>query len=175
MKTQILQLLTSVAAYSDEHLSEIEGDLMQLNTLQDEAINKLCASFIAMQHAVNLQQQTLSSMVLAGSSLAEYAALIEAMQHDISLHARDAVAGLQFQDMTSQLIGRMVFHLSGVRGVLGALDTGAASLTDESHDCLPGALNDLRDRVGAYHAERAGPLRSTVNQRHTGSGEIELF
>ena len=175
MKTQILQLLTSVAAYSDQHLSEIECDLMQLDALQDEAINKLCASFIAMQHTVNLQQQTLSEMLLVGSSLAEYAAHIETMQRDISLHARDAVAGLQFQDMTSQLIGRMVFHLSGVRDVLGALDTGAASLSEEPHDRLPRMLNDLNDLVGAHRSDMTGTLRNTVNQRHMGSGEIELF
>jgi hypothetical protein len=175
MKTQILQLLTSVAAYSDQHLSEIECNLMQLDALHDEAIKKLCASFIAMQHAVTLQQQTLSGMLLSGNSLAEYAAQVETVQRDISHHARDAIAGLQFQDMTSQIIDRMVLHLSGVRDVLGALDTGAVSLSEEPHDCLPGMLNDLNDRVGAHRADLTGTLRSTVNQQHMGSGEIELF
>lgn len=175
MNTQILQLLTNVSAYGDQHLSEIECDLMQLDALQDEAIKKLCASFIAMHHAIHLQQQTLSSMLLSGSSLAEYATFVKTTQRDISRHTRQAVAGLQFQDMTSQLIRRMVLHLSDMRDVLGALDMGSDSLSEETLDRLPGMLNDLRDRVGSGCADLTGGLRSTVNQRHMGSGEIELF
>ena len=178
MNTQIMELLTRVSAYGEQHLAEIECDLTQIDALQDEAIKKLCASFIAIHQAVNLQQQTLSSMLLSGSSLAEYATLVEATQRDVSRHAGEAVAGLQFQDMTSQLIGRMVLHLSRLRDAISALDIGNGSLseeTEETHNKLPDRLNALRDAVAAHCAEMSDCLRSTVNQRHMNSGEVELF
>lgn len=175
MNTQIVQLLTSISAYGETHLAEIECDLSQLDALQDEAIKKLCASFIAIHQAVDLQQQTLSSMLLSGGSLTEYATLVEATQRDVSRYAGEAVAGLQFQDMTSQLIDRMVVHLSRLRDALGALDPGTLSLSEETHSHLPDRLNALRDRVATHCTEMSDCLRSTVNQRHMNSGEVELF
>ncbi len=77
--------------------------------------------------------------------------------------------------MTSQLIGRMVQHLAGLRDVFDALGTNAPALPESSNESLLHALNHISERVDVCCNELAGGVRSTVNQRHMGSGDIELF
>lgn len=175
MNTQIAQGLARLSAYSEQHLAEVECDLAQLDALQDEAIKKLFTSFIAIHEAVNNQQQTLEKLLHAGGSLPEYAVQIQATHAEMSRHTREAVAGLQFQDMTSQLIGRMASHLSRLRDVLGALDLGEVPPHEDTHYHFSEKLNALHDRVAAHCTAMSGGLRNTVNQRHMSSGEIELF
>lgn len=175
MNTQVMHLLSGVSTHGDQHLAEVERDLVQMDVLLDEAIKKLCASFMAIHHAAAQQQEALNSMLADGASAPEYAARFNAIQDEINRHVGAAVTGLQFQDMTSQLIRRMVLHLSGLRDVFGALDTNGAALPESANETLLTLLDDISTRVGAHCSALAGGVRSTVNQRHMESGEIELF
>lgn len=175
LNVEVVHLLTGVSAHGDQHLAEVERDLVQMDVLLDEAVKKLCASFMAIHQAVDLQQEALNSVLQEGVSPAESAARFEALRGEISRHVGAAVTGLQFQDMTSQLIGRMAQHVAGLRDVFGALDTNGAVLPDSNNEALLQTLGQISDRVGACRSERAGGVRSTVNQRHMDSGDIELF
>jgi hypothetical protein len=175
MNAQVVRLLSDVSVHGDQHLAEVERDLVQMDVLLDEAIKKLCASFMAIHHAVDRQQEALNGMLADGISAPEHAAHVEALREEIAEHVGAAVTGLQFQDMTSQLIGRMVQHLAGLRDVFGALDANGAVLPESSDEALLAMLGDISDRVGARCSELAGSVRSTVNQRHMNSGDIELF
>ena len=175
MNTQLMRLLAGVSMHGDQHLEEVERDLVQMDALLDDAIKKLCASFMAIHHALAQQQEALNSMLSDGASASDYAVRLEALQGEINQHVCAAVTGLQFQDMTSQLIGRMVLHLAGLRDVFSALDSNGAAHPDSSHDTLLATLDHISDRVGARCTELAVGVRSTVNQRHMASGEIELF
>lgn len=176
MNTQVMRLLSGVSAHGDQHLAEVERDLVQMDALLSEAIKKLCASFMAIHHAIDLQQETLKGMLAAETPAPEQAARLEALREEIGRHVGAAVTGLQFQDMTSQLIGRMVQHLAGLRDVFGELDTnGSAGLPESGSEAMLAMLNRISDRVGARCTELAGSVRSTVNQRHMESGDIELF
>ena len=175
LNTQVRHLLSGVSEHGDQHLAEVERDLVQMDVLLDEAIKKLCASFMAIHHAVDLQQEALDGLLGDGMPSPESAARFEALRGEIKQHVGAAVTGLQFQDMTSQLIGRMVQHLTGLRNVFGALDTNGAVLPESSNEALLETLNHISDRVGACCLVRAGGVRSTVNQRHMDSGDIELF
>lgn len=176
MNAEVMRLLTGVSVHGDQHLAEVERDLVQMDVLLNEAIKKLCASFMAIHHAIDLQQETLKGMLSAGKPAPEQAARLEALREEIGQHVGAAVTGLQFQDMTSQLIGRMVQHLAGLRDVFGALGTdGSTPLPDSGSDEMLAMLNHISDRVGARCSELAGAVRSTVNQRHMESGDIELF
>jgi hypothetical protein len=174
--TRVASLLAGVSAHGDQHLAEVERDLVQMDVLLDEAIKKLCASFMAIHRAVGMQQDTLDSLLSAGMPAPEQAARLQALRDEISQHVGAAVTGLQFQDMTSQLIGRMVQHLAGLRDVFGALNAnGPAALPESGSAEMLVMLNRIGDRVGAHCAELNGIARSTVNQRHMESGDIELF
>ncbi|MBU1396731.1 MAG: chemotaxis protein [Gammaproteobacteria bacterium] len=175
LNVQVVHLLSGVSAHGDQHLAEVERDLVQMDVLLDEAIKKLCASFMAIHHAVDQQQETLDGLLADGMPSPASAARFEALRDEIKQHVAAAVTGLQFQDMTSQLIGRMVQHLAGLRDVFGALDTNGSVLPESKKEVLLETLSHISDRVGACRTERAGGVRSTVNQRHMDSGDIELF
>lgn len=175
LNVEVVHLLTGVSAHGDQHLAEVERDLVQMDVLLDEAVKKLCASFMAIHQAVDLQQAALNSVLEEGVSPAESAARFEALRGEISRHVGAAVTGLQFQDMTSQLIGRMVQHVAGLRNVFGALDTNGTVFPESNNEALLQTLSRISDRIGACRSEQAGGVRSTVNQRHMNSGDIELF
>ena len=176
MNAQVMRLLSDVSAHGDQHLAEVERDLVQMDALLGEAIKKLCTNFMAIHHAIGLQQETLKSLLSVEQVAPELAARMEALREELGQHVGAAITGLQFQDMTSQLIGRMVQHLAGLRDVFGALGAnGAADLPESGSDEMLAMLNHISDRVGARCGELAGVIRSTVNQRHMESGDIELF
>ncbi|MHB1093207.1 chemotaxis protein [Thiobacillus sp.] len=176
MNAQVMRLLADVSVHGDQHLAEVERDLVQMDALLNEAIKKLCVSFMAIHHAIDLQHETLKNMLPDGIPESEQAARLDTLREEIGRHVGAAVTGLQFQDMTSQLIGRMVEHLAGLRDVFGVLGTnGPADLPESGSEEMLAMLNHISDRVGARCTELAGPARSTVNQRHMESGEIELF
>jgi len=174
MNVQILRLLSGMSVHGDQHLAEVEKDLAQMNVLLDEAIKKLYASFMAIHQAVELQQQALISLQHDSTPLPEVAHF-EALRGEISQHVGAALTGLQFQDMTRQLISRMAQHLAGLRDMCGALDADESALAAGGDEALQAMLNHLTERVDARFSGLACGLRSTVNQRHMESGDIELF
>jgi hypothetical protein len=113
--------------------------------------------------------------VSEGLSAADFAARCEGIQGEIKRHISAAMTGLQFQDMTSQLIGRMALHLAGMRDVFGALDVNGSVPPESGTEALLAALGSVSDRVALRFSELEGVVRSTVNQRHMESGDIELF
>lgn len=175
MNMRVMNLLSGVSIHGDQHLAEVERDLVQMDALLEEAIKKLGSSFMAIHHAISKQQETLESMLSEDRSSPDLAARLEAIQSEINGHVGAAITGLQFQDMTSQLIGRMVNHLTGLRDVFGELDSSETALPESGNEALLARLNHISDRVGARCTEMAGGVRSTVNQRHMESGDIELF
>ena len=175
MNVQVMHLLTGVSAHSDQRLAEIESDLAQMDVLLEEAIKKLCSSFMAIHLAVDKQQETLSSMLTDARKSPECVERLESIQSEINRHVSAAITGLQFQDMTSQLIGRMVKHLTGLRVVFGELDSSESSMPENNYEELADKLNRISDRVCAHCDEQTEKVRSSVSQRHMESGEIELF
>jgi hypothetical protein len=172
---QVIHLLSGVSAHGDQHLAEVERDLVQMNVLLDEAIKKLCASFMAIHHTVDLQHEALNGLLADSMPTPEFAARFEALRGEIGQHVGAAVTGLQFQDMTSQLIGRMARHLAGMRDVFGALAINGSVSLDSGNEVLGAVLDTISDRVTTRFSELEGVVRSTVNQRHMESGDIELF
>lgn len=175
MNLQVMRLLSSVSEHGDQHLAEVERDLMQMDVLLAEAIKKLCASFMAIHQAVDRQQEALDSLLSVGAHAPEHAARLDALRGEINQHVGAAVTGLQFQDMTSQLIGRMARHLSGLREAFGAIDVSGTVLPEGNNEAMLAALENISDRVTSHFSGLDGVVRSTVNQRHMESGDIELF
>ncbi|MEW5967801.1 MAG: chemotaxis protein [Pseudomonadota bacterium] len=174
LDAKVMRLLAGVSGHGDRHLVELEQDLVQMNALLDEAIAKLVASFMALHQAVERQQTAFDS--LAGSDPSpETAAQLDALRAEIAGHIGAAVTGLQFQDMTSQLVGRMTRHLEGLRAVFGALEVCPIEAPNGGTEAALAVVNDISDSVMARFAELDGVARSTVNQRHMESGDIELF
>jgi hypothetical protein len=147
MRTRAAQPVP-LQAGSGAHLDEVERDLAQMNALLEAAIEKLTVSFMAIHRGVDSQQQTLREAAAGNPEFAVCSVRLEALREEIARHVGEAVAGLQFQDMTSQLIGRMSEHLAGLR---------AAS---------PACADERPAR--SRH-------RRTVRQHHMDCGDVELF
>ena len=174
LDVKVMRLLSAVSEHGDRHLVELEQDLVQMDALLAEAIGKLVASFMALNQSIEAQQAAFDS--LAGQDAPpEAAARLDALRTEIAGHIGAAVTGLQFQDMTSQLVGRMTQHMEGLRAVFGALDVCPVEAPDGGDEAAQAVLNDISDSVMARFAELEGVARSTVNQRHMDSGDIELF
>ncbi|MFN3752086.1 MAG: chemotaxis protein [Thiobacillus sp.] len=174
LDAKVMRLLSGVSGHGDRHLVELEQDLVQMNALLDEAIQKLVTSFMALNQAIERQQAVFDRLAGARADR-EAAARLDALRAEIAGHIGAAVTGLQFQDMTSQLVGRMSRHLEGLRAVFGALEVCPIDGADGGSEAALDVVNDISDSVMARFAELEGVARSTVAQRRMDSGDIELF
>ncbi|RXZ38867.1 chemotaxis protein [Oxalobacteraceae bacterium CAVE-383] len=171
------RLLLDVAGGSGLQLTEVETDLVQTNLLLNEAITKLSSSFFDLHKAV-AAQQTIVAMIVAQQTAATPLQVEELKQSQqaIDTHVNSAVTGLQFQDMTSQLIERTLKRVVGLRDVLSFLSSNswdAAPDTDleEMHAMLQTINQTMETRL--INLENG--LWKAVRQTHMSSGDIDLF
>jgi hypothetical protein len=174
--SQVKHLLSGVSDHGIQHLAEVETDLVQTALLLNEAIEKLGASFIAIHAAVTAQQETIEQLLSGQAPAVDYAAKLTAVQGEIGHHANAAVTGLQFQDLTSQLIDRTVRRVTGLREFLGTLGSGGAGMLEDSDsEQVTQLLSRINEVLAAQNVQLNGVLRKVVKQHHMGSGDIELF
>lgn len=173
---QLKRLLSGVAASGDQHLAEIKTDLTQTNFLLAEAIEQLGANFIAIHAAICAQQEILDKMQTGQMMSDTHAADLNEISKEIGLRVGSVITGLQFQDMTNQLLDRALQRVAGLSEVLETLDASSAEIARET-----GAeeIVELLGGVNRLLEERSEKLESNlckaVCQTHMGSGDIELF
>lgn len=176
LRLQLERLLSSVGQHGNQHLSEIEADLLQTNFLLTEAIGKLSASFMAMHVAMRTQQEIAERVLRGEANKEQDAEGLAATAAEMEAQVNIAVTGLQFQDMTNQLIGRALQRIAGLSKVLDTLSSSSSEMAAhtgiEEIVALLGEVNHLLE-------QQSGQLESdlwrTVSQTHMGSGDIELF
>jgi hypothetical protein len=173
---QVKRLLSSLSDRGTRHLSEIEADLNQTSFLLSGAIDKLSASFMSMHVAIAAQQEAVDVLLGGEAPTPEMVGKLKAGRAEIDRHVNAAVTGLQFQDMTSQLIGRTVQRINGLRDVLDRVDaSGAGMLAESDTDEVIAALNRINKVLEEQSGKLDNALWKAVNQTHMESGDIELF
>jgi len=174
---QIRQLLDAVSRQGAGHLAEVETDLAQTALLLTEAIDKLGASFMSIHAVISVQQDAVVRLLEKSVASNEEREQLQGLQNEIDRHVNAAVTGLQFQDMTSQLLQRTRGHVSSLQGMIGVLGVAAAAIgqdasADEAIAQLTIASGEVANcRVLLDDAQ----LRKAVSQTHMESGDIELF
>jgi len=170
------RLLTEVSGHGVQHLVEVEVNLVQTTELLSEAINKLGASFMAIHHAVTAQQEELE-MLLDLQDLPEASAeKIRAMRQQISHEVNAVMTGLQFQDLTSQLIAGTVKRVNGLRDLLDTLGSqGELFSLEPGQDAIAKLLDEMSHNLSSRSDALNSNLKKSVMQQHMGSGDIELF
>lgn len=172
---QIKDLLSGLSAHGNQHLTEVETDLIQTNILLNEAIGKLSASFLAIHEAVETQQKMVKA-ILSDATLRDAASALQAQSAQIELHINAAVTGLQFQDMTNQLISRTMRRIVGLRDVLGQVGTGSACIpVDIGNAEMVALLDKINETLKTQSSMLENELWKAVCQTHMESGDIELF
>lgn len=175
----------------DVHLGEIRSDLAQLDTVLDDAIAMLFASFTNIAGLVRLEQKLAAQLALAHEAkrsivsspnaedarlspyvdtpvsllLAQHAVLADQIETQISA----AVRSLQFQDMCSQILAHTGNRVAALEIALAGVD---------SEDAAPGQIACLgRDEAAARPTAEVieFPRSRPVAQHGMQSGEVELF
>lgn len=176
LASQVTDLLSGLSDHGSQHLTEVETDLVQTNVLLAEAIEKLSASFMAIHAAVTEQQQMVDALSTTGTVSLEATQALKAKSMQIDQHVNAAVTGLQFQDMTNQLIGRTLRRVVGFRDVLEV--AGASSIAipaDATNEQLHGMLRHINETLKTESVDLEKELWKAVCQTHMESGDIELF
>lgn len=173
---QVRQQLAGLSDQCNQQLTEVERDLIQTTILLNEAIEKLSASFMGIHTAVSIKQQEVARL-LAGQRLSpDLADRLKAMQDELDMHIGAAVTGLQFQDMTSQLIDRTLRRVAGVKHVLSAaLPEDREAPRRNGHDQLDILLHSVREALEEHGTKLEAIAKKSVAQTHMQSGDIELF
>ena len=178
---EIRSLLTAVSNHGNQHLVEVESDLMQTTYLLNEAIEKLGASFMGIHMAVTERQLSINGLTKKYGCSAEEKQKLSAYEQEIASQFNAAITGLQFQDITSQLISRTIKHVLGVKDLLKTLGShGEGTHSDlvrevDEHDEIKKLLSNINHRLNISSNALSGGLHKSVNQRDMSSGEIELF
>ncbi|HEY0418931.1 MAG TPA: hypothetical protein VGC80_05385, partial [Acetobacteraceae bacterium] len=136
-----------------------------------EAITRLGANFAALHDSLARQRGMLAAVGADGRLAAAEHAALRAGAADTEAHARAMVTGLQFEDMTSQLIAHAERRVAGLRMMLSTLGDSAPWLAD--HD--DAGLAAMNEALAAQSRELSGSLMKSVGQRHLQCGDMELF
>lgn len=173
--SQVKHLLSNLSDRGTQHLTEVETDLVQTSVLLGEAIEKLGASFMAIHEAITAQQETIDMLLSGARPTPEMADQLKAKHSEIGQHVNAAVTGLQFQDMTNQLITRTVTRVIGLREVLGEIGTGSSTITEGNAEEIIETLGSINQVLEEQSAKLESALWKAVCQTHMESGDIELF
>ena len=136
----------------------------------EAAIGKLSTAFLALHDTVARQQAVLEQSLQDGCAVVGCSEAQHRLRGEIERQVAAAVTSLQFQDMASQLIGRMAGHLGGVRQIFDTLDTHAAAFAVHEP-----ALAPLTERLALHGATLAAHAPRQVVQHGLEHGDIELF
>lgn len=174
--SHVKRLLSGVSVHGRRHLTEVETDLLQVELLLEEAIDKLTASFMAIHGGVQSRQQSLDRL-LAGQAISdEERAALAAMSAEMGTHVNAAITSMQFQDMTAQLIERTLRRVAGLRDFLATLSEHGADIAPETDsDEIVDRLGKVSMALAIQSLELRSMLRKSVEQKHLESGDVELF
>ena len=174
--TRLSAVLQAYAAQGAEHLGETRADLQQTSDLLAGAIEKLTRSFLGIHAALCSERALIQSLAVGVPLDAALKARLLALQDDSTNHVNAAVTGLQFQDMTSQLLGRMSSHVQHLADVLGAAGAIATTIPAQAGGTATlAALDAIAAVLAQNHAQAHTVARRAVAQTHMDSGDIELF
>ncbi|MGQ9686441.1 MAG: methyl-accepting chemotaxis protein [Thiobacillaceae bacterium] len=139
-------------------------------TEANEAIHAVAT--MDMNHALQSKQRVQETMLRIerlNEAMADAAQKINQHAAAVGSQVNRAVTALQFQDMTSQLLGQAHHRLAAVQEMLSAYTEDTGRSGDALAD-LSRAAERARSRLTAVDASR-----NTVAQTNMGSGEVELF
>lgn len=173
---EVRSLLAAVSDHGKQHLAEVEADLSQTSYLLSKAIEKLSASFIAVHTAVINQQLTLVALTQQHQLSADETKQLEMFNQIIGEEVNAAITGLQFQDITSQLIARAIKSVNGLKDLLQELDIHGDQInTENEHIEIAKILEEMSQSLHTGRHALSSGLRRSVEQQNMASGEIELF
>ncbi len=174
--TELRSLLTAVSGHGKQHLAEVESDLLQTTLLLSEAIEKLGVNFMAVHDAATQQQQMLNTLMLEHEFDIKETQQLDVFRQKIDEEVSAAVTGLQFQDLTSQLIARTIKRVNGLKDLLEELANHSNEIDPEhEHEEIAKFLDAMSHSLHTGSHALSGGLRRSVDQQNMITGDIDLF
>ncbi len=174
--SELRTLLSAVSHHGEQHLMEVEADLQQTAFLLNEAIEKLSNSFMQVHALIEQQQAVLAGFVTDGKLTLAETANLNSCKEAIGNEVNAVVTGMQFQDMTNQLLHRNINRVNGLKELLQALaEHGQDMDVDKEHEDISRFLGSIQQNLHAGSHALSGNLRKSVGQKDLTTGEIELF
>lgn len=173
---ELQRLLSRVSEHGSQHLYDAEADLEQTLFLLEQAIKTLSGGFMQINQLVNQQQQLLSTVLVAhGIKMKETPTILDT-QEKINQEINTVITGLQFQDLTNQLITRTLKRISGLRDLLAVLAGHAIDVNSiHEYESAEELLEKMHDNLSVKSGALKDNLCQEVKQKHMVSGEIEIF
>jgi hypothetical protein len=173
---KLRHLLAAVSGHGKQHLLRVEADLLQTTYLLNKAIEDLSASFISVHDSVTKQQQILDSLIEQHHFNHEETNQLEVFKQNIVNEVNAVITGLQFQDLTSQLLTRTVNHVNGLKDLLQELVThDDAVIQGTEQEQLISFLEEVDRKLHASSHNLAAGSRPSVKSKDMATGDIELF
>jgi len=173
--TELQRLLSRVSEHGSQHLHDAEDDLEQTLFLLEQAIKTLSGAFMQISQLVSLEQKTVDGL-LAKHGVATNQTDLPSLRERIDQEVNTAITGLQFQDLTSQLITRSMKRISGLRDLLTVLaNHGNDSCSILEYESAEQLLKEMHHSLSEKSGAIKDGLRQEVKQKHMVSGDIEFF
>jgi small-conductance mechanosensitive channel len=170
------ELLQNVAGNGSIYLSEIESDLLQINLLLMEAINKLGDNVVQIGQDVHRQQKLVKQLTEAGSCLPFALERLDELNQTMDTSVNSVVTAMQFQDMTGQLLDKVLSRVRALQGMIEEMDKLAVEVSGaESEGDIQMMIRAMGEEMNNKRRELEGLHAQQVSQKHMESGSIELF
>jgi len=173
---ELRSLLTAVSDHGQRHLDEVAADLQQTNGLQNDAVENLGLNFMTVHKLVCDQQNFIERLMTVHQFDSEDAEQLEALKQKIGDEMCAVVTGLQFQDLTSQLLAKTINHVNGLKDLLKELGNQSDEINPEhEHEMIVRFLEGMSHSLHTGSSALSGGLKHSVGQQDMASGDIDLF
>ena len=182
LSRQLQPLLSSISHPGSTDREEMETDLLQTDYLLAAASNRLSKSLPRIHTALAGQRCMMGGLVGGQAPTALLRGALARLQEEASMQVTAAVIGLQFQDMTSQLIGRIPGHVGNLREPAVAVGSAGAALCSRNLLKVTALRSGVVVTFETFYRlfdKQYGLLRNDVRkpaaQTLMDSGDIALF
>lgn len=154
-------------------IRNLVGNVSESLAAAEQAINSLAAS--DMTYVIDSKkhvQEMMHDLAELNETIAQDALELERINSKVEQNVAVAVSTLQFQDMSSQLIGHAQLRLSSLQEIANQLSVGAESDSREGYlQQLASYKETLHEHVVSLDDKKTNP----VAQDNFATGDIELF
>ena len=166
----------SLSEKTNKFSSEIRTLVGDVNVSLKSAelmINALAAKDMSnVMHSKKHVYDMMADLTRLNETLAQDSLELGRINKEVEQKVATAVSTLQFQDMSSQLIGHAQLRLVSMQEVAGILGSGGESLDNREYLAQIAAFgNALHEHVVSLDARKSNP----VSQDNFETGDIELF
>ena len=174
--SELHELLQSVVCNSGDCLSEMESDLLQVNLLLMEAINKLGDNVLEIGRNLDSQKQVINQMVKMGNGSPFIIEQLDELGQSVDEGVASVITAMQFQDITSQLLDKVLGRVRCLREVLDEVEKLAGGITKAGSDSdVLAMIHEASLAMHIKHEQMKAIEVQNVMQSHMDPGSIDLF